>query len=61
VVNRITAGAFFESALLAPIVQAAFGASDPFGQYGATLIAQSIARADDRFARLVDDSLGTAP
>jgi hypothetical protein len=59
--NRNTAGALVEVILLAPIVQTALGASNPFGQYGATLIAQSIARADGRFARLVDASLEAAP
>jgi hypothetical protein len=57
----MTLGIVLETALLAPVLQTAFGPSDPLGGYGATLLAQSIARRDDRFARLVDAALGAAP
>jgi hypothetical protein len=54
----MTIGIVLEGALLAPVLQTAFGPSDPFGGYGATLFAQAVAKRDDRFARLVDNALG---
>jgi hypothetical protein len=58
--HRLSVGALFESVLFAPVLQSAFGNANPLGQYGATLIAQSLAKNDRGFARLVDASLGTA-
>jgi hypothetical protein len=49
----------FEATLLSPVLQSAFGNADPFGQLGSTLIAQSVARHDDAFARLVRAELGS--
>jgi hypothetical protein len=57
----MTIGIVLEAALLTPVLQTAFGPSDPLGGYGATLLAQSVAKRDDRFARLVDGALGAAP
>jgi hypothetical protein len=57
----MTIGIVLEAALLTPVLQTAFGPSGPLGGYGATLLAQSVARRDDRFARLVDATLGGAP
>lgn len=59
--NRLGVGALFESLLFAPFLQSAFGSANPFGQYGATLMAQSIVKNDGGFARLVDDAVGGAP
>jgi hypothetical protein len=57
----MTIGIVLEAALLTPVLQTAFGTSNPLGGYGATMLAQSVARRDDRFARLVDAALGAAP
>ncbi|HEY1681891.1 MAG TPA: hypothetical protein VGF98_09665 [Candidatus Tumulicola sp.] len=57
----MTIGIVLEAALLTPVLQTAFGPSDPLGGYGATLLAQSVAQRDDRFAQLVDGALGAAP
>lgn len=57
----MTIGIVLEAALLTPVLQTAFGPSDPLGGYGATLLAQSVAQRDDRFAQLVDVAIGGAP
>jgi hypothetical protein len=57
----MTIGIVLEAALLTPVLQTAFGPSDPLGGYGATLLAQSVAQRDDRFAQLVDGAHGAAP
>jgi hypothetical protein len=54
----MNAGILFEAALLSPVLQAAFGNADPFGQFGSTLMAESLARRDDAFARLVERAVG---
>jgi hypothetical protein len=54
----MNAGVLFEAALLSPVLQAAFGNADPFGQLGSTLLAESLARRDNVFARLVERAVG---
>ncbi|HXM06252.1 MAG TPA: hypothetical protein VN936_02250 [Candidatus Acidoferrum sp.] len=54
----MNAGVLLEAALLSPVLQSAFGNADPFGQLGATLMAESLARRDDAFARLVERAVG---
>jgi hypothetical protein len=54
----MNAGVLFEAALLSPVLQSAFGNTDPFGQLGSTLMAESLARRDDAFARLVERAVG---
>jgi hypothetical protein len=51
-------GVLFETVLLAPVLQSAFGSADPFGQFGSAIVAQSLAQRDGGFARLVQAAAG---
>jgi hypothetical protein len=51
-------GVLFETVLLAPVLQSAFGNADPFGQFGSAIVAQSLAQRDGGFTRLVQAAAG---